>query len=141
MKTISANLSFAERRLLPIDEKTLAVGVDKLVRHARTYNIPCDPKAVSGSWREGTRGMPASLFEEGLTNLLRRWRDTFRLPPPGALWDEIREQHARMTDERNRLETAARFGKPSETVKPEGCVAPEEIDRIVSETLAKLRVA
>lgn len=136
-------ISLAEQRLTPVTEQQIMVGIAKILRHASTYSIPnVDAKAVAESYRIGVAGMPGLLFEEAVLDVVRHATDTFRVPPPGAIWERIRDKHVKWSAERNRLRTAQwKMEQTGEWVDDR--VGPREMDpetqRIFDETMAKIK--
>lgn len=98
-ESIDAAIEGAEYQLAPAGALDVIAAIDKLMTFARAYNIQADRKGLIEIWRDGCQGMSRRALAEGLTEVLAKTTDTYRLPMTGAVRDIIREKLAKWESE------------------------------------------
>lgn len=94
-ENIDEAIEEAEYQLAPAGMEDLVIAIDRLLTFARTFAIQTDRAGLTEIWRDGCKGMPRRALREGVTEVLSKSTDTYRVPMPGAVWDIMREQIAK----------------------------------------------
>lgn len=136
----------AEYQLAPAGIEDLVIAIDRLMTFARTFAIQTDRAGLTEIWRDGSKGMPRRALREGVTEVLSKSTDTYRVPMPGAVWDIMRDQVAKWESEVAALREVRRrmsIADVPQLAAPERIpVSPEyarQTQEITEKTLAMLK--
>lgn len=145
-ESIDAAIDEAEYQLSPAGVEDIVIAVDRLLTFARTFAIQTDRAGLTGIWSDGCKGMPRRALREGVTEVLAKSTDTYRVPMPGAVWDIMRDKIAHWESELTALRTVKRQLCATDAprlVSPERVpVTPEyirETEEITKRTVAMLK--
>jgi hypothetical protein len=119
----------------------IASACEALVTHAAVtgINIP-DGANLVAVWAAHCRDMPASLLATGLAEVLKHWTNTFCLPAPGAVWEEVTPALLRMRSDLGAMERALAMTAQAD-LDPDDRQPSEDTERLLAETKAMLKSA
>lgn len=83
--------------------------------------------------------MPATLLASGLAEVLKHWTNTFCLPAPGEVWDQIEPEMLRMRRDLAVMEKADAM--TAEQLDPIDRKPSAEMDEMLAKTRAILKAA
>jgi len=85
--------------------------------------------------------MPASLLATGLAEVLKHWTNTFCLPAPGAVWDEIQPALNRMRGDLVAMEKALAMTESDDSPDADDRSPSAETEKVIADTLRMLKAA
>lgn len=125
-------------RLAPATAEQIRSACAALVLHADAAGIKCpDVESLFAVWATHCREMPGELLSSGLAQVLRNWTNTFCLPAPGAVWEQIEFELARMRRDLAKLEGAR--NEVAEDLDPLDRKLSKETDAVIADTLKLLK--
>jgi len=94
-------------KMLPATGREITDVTAALLTHASAANIKVDnAAALKATWATHCQDMPAELLTRGLREVLKHWSNTYCLPQPGAVWEAIEPELARMRRDLAAMEKA-----------------------------------
>jgi len=128
--------------MLPATGREITDVAAALLTHAAATGIKVDnPAALKAVWESHCRDMPATLLATGLAEVLKYWTNTFCLPSPGAVWDQINARHVRMCSDLAAMEKAQAMTLDADSQDAPDRAPSAETDRMLAETLKILKGA
>lgn len=140
MNTLLAAIDMQRGKLAPATSDEITKATASLLTHAAAIGIKVEnPVALKAVWSAHCRDMPGHLLATGLAAVLKHWTNTYCLPAPGAVWDQIETELDRMRADLATMERA-RFEAVGE-IEPEDRKPSDETDAVLAETRRILKSA
>lgn len=141
MTSLLAAIDAQRAALAPATDEQITDACMSLLVHADVIGMNKIPEvaALKAVWSAHCGDMPGCLLAKGLAEVLKHWTNTFCLPAPGAVWEQIGTELARMRADLSTLEKAQ--AETAEQLDPLDREPSSDMEELLANTRRILRAA